>query len=145
MGGLGILVGPGVVRAGAVEGLHAFALEQADRCPEAIRLAERAIARNPQDAWAVHALAHAMFEDERFDEGVSRLPVAIDPCTHLGWFRNHLLWHLALMHLSRGEYDRVSAMSRDVFERAAARVTGTAATDRRSAGSGSCVADRRRH
>ena len=38
-----------------VLGLHAFALEQADRCQEAVRTAERAMARNTQDAWAVHA------------------------------------------------------------------------------------------
>jgi tetratricopeptide (TPR) repeat protein len=107
-----------------MEGLHAFALEQAGRCGEAMALAERAIGRNPRDAWAVHALAHAMFEDARFDEGVSRLPGAIDPCTHLGWFRNHLLWHLALMHLSRGEYERVSAMSRQVFERTPSSIPG---------------------
>jgi hypothetical protein len=55
---------------------------------------------------------------------VSRLPGAIEPCTHLGWFRNHLLWHLALMHLSRGEYERVSAMARDVFERAPSSIPG---------------------
>jgi predicted Zn-dependent protease len=31
-------------------GMHAFALEEAGRCPEAIRLAEQAVARQPQDA-----------------------------------------------------------------------------------------------
>jgi hypothetical protein len=35
-----------------------------------------------------------------------------------------VLWHLALMHLSRGEYDRVSAMSRDVFERVPSSIPG---------------------
>ena len=38
-----------------VLGLHAFGLEQADRCREAIRAAETAMARNPQDAWAVRS------------------------------------------------------------------------------------------
>ena len=42
-------------------GMHAFALEEAGRCPEAIRLAEDAITRNPENAWAIHALANALY------------------------------------------------------------------------------------
>jgi len=107
-----------------VTGLHAFALEQADRCREAVAHAERAIARNPQDAWAVHALAHALYELADFDAGVERLPPAIHPCRHLNWFRNHLVWHLTLMHLSRGEYARAVRMSRAAFERAPSDIAG---------------------
>src|SRR5438477_1988301 len=44
------------------------------------------------DAWAVHALAHALYESADFDRGVTRLPPAIHPCRGLNWFRNHLLW-----------------------------------------------------
>ena len=107
-----------------VLGLHAFALEQADRCREAVRAAETAIARNPRDAWAVHALAHALYEMAAFDEGVGRLPPAIHPCQHLNWFRNHLVWHLALMHLSRGNYARAVRMSHAAFERAPSAIAG---------------------
>ncbi|HEX2500228.1 MAG TPA: hypothetical protein VHO73_02135 [Methylomirabilota bacterium] len=107
-----------------VLGLHAFGLEQADRCREAVRAAETAMARNPRDAWAVHALAHALYELAAFDEGVDRLPPAIHPCQHLNWFRNHLVWHLALMHLSRGDYARAVRMSRATFERAPSAIAG---------------------
>ena len=107
-----------------VLGLHAFVLEQADRCREAVAAAERAIARNAQDAWAVHALAHALYEMAAFEEGVDRLPPAIHPCLHLNWFRNHLAWHLALMHLSRGDYGRAVRMSRAAFERAPSAIAG---------------------
>jgi tetratricopeptide (TPR) repeat protein len=105
-------------------GLHAFALEQADRLPEALAEAERAIAENPRDAWAIHAFAHTLYEWAKFDEGIRRLPPAIHPCTELSWFRDHLLWHLALLHLSAGHYERVQALSRRVFERAPNRVAG---------------------
>ena len=59
-----------------------------------------------------------------FEEGVGRLPPAIHPCRHLNWFRNHLVWHLALMHLSRGAYARAVAISRAVFERAPSTIAG---------------------
>ena len=105
-------------------GLHAFALEQAGRCDEAVRLAGAAILKNPRDAWAIHALAHALYEMAAFDTGITRLPPAIHPCTHLGWFKNHLLWHLALMHLARGEYNRASELARTVFERSPSSIPG---------------------
>src|ERR671923_2465040 len=38
-----------------VLGLHAFALEETDRLPEAIRTAEQALTLEPNDPWSVHA------------------------------------------------------------------------------------------
>jgi len=105
-------------------GLHAFALEQDGRCDEAVRVADAALTRNPGDAWAVHALAHALYEQAAWDTGLTRVPAAIAPCTHLGWFRNHLRWHVALLHLSRGEYEQASTLSRTVFEEAPSAIAG---------------------
>jgi tetratricopeptide (TPR) repeat protein len=105
-------------------GMHAFALEEAERCDEAMRTAERALALNPRDAWGVHALAHALYESAAFDTGVTRLPPAIHPCRGLNWFKNHLLWHLALLHFARGDYARAAVMSRRVFERAPSSIAG---------------------
>jgi len=107
-----------------VLGMHAFALEEADRCPEAIRTAEQALTVRPDDAWSVHALAHALYESADFDAGVTRLPPAIQPCRGLNWFRNHLLWHLALVHFARGDYARAGRMSRQVFERVPSSIAG---------------------
>jgi tetratricopeptide (TPR) repeat protein len=107
-----------------VLGLHAFALEEADRCDEAVRTAEAALALNPGDAWGVHALAHALYESADFDAGITRLPPAIHPCRGLNWFRNHLLWHLALLHFARGDYARAAALSRTVFERTPSSIAG---------------------
>ncbi len=105
-------------------GLHAFALEEAGRCDEAVRVARAALTRNPTDAWSVHALAHALYEMAAFDTGIGRLPPCIHPCRRVNWFRNHLLWHLALMHFARGDFARASAMSRRVFEREASAIAG---------------------
>src|SRR6267142_1202108 len=70
------------------------------------------------------ALTHALYELAAFDIGIGRLPAAIEPCTHLGWFKNHLLWHLALMHMGRGEYDVASDLGRTVFEGAPSSIPG---------------------
>lgn len=105
-------------------GLHAFALEEANRIPEALATAEVAMHRNPRDAWAVHALAHTLYEMGASRAGVSLLPPAIHPCTNLNWFRNHLLWHLALMHFAGGDWTRARAMSRGVFERRPSSIAG---------------------
>ncbi|PYO56795.1 MAG: hypothetical protein DMD83_12595 [Candidatus Rokuibacteriota bacterium] len=96
-------------------GLHAFGLEENRRFDEALPLAERAMALNPRDAWAVHAMAHVHYERGDNARGIEALPPKIHPCDHLGYFRNHLLWHLALMHLADGSYERVRRLFESVF------------------------------
>lgn len=98
-------------------GYHAFALEENGRYDEALPLAERAVARNPRDAWAVHAIAHVHYERGDNRRGIESLPSRIHPCDHLGYFKNHLLWHLALLHLADGDYDRASRLFDSVFGR----------------------------
>jgi tetratricopeptide (TPR) repeat protein len=105
-------------------GMHAFALEEAGRCDEAIDLARAAIARNPYDAWAIHALAHGMYEKGESAAGIGSLPPIIEPCRNLNWFRNHLRWHVALMHLVGGDYARARSISREVFEGAPSSIAG---------------------
>jgi tetratricopeptide (TPR) repeat protein len=100
---------------GFMLGYHAFALEENRRFDEALPLAEKAIAMNPKDAWAVHTVAHVLYERGENVRGVDTLPLHIDPCHHLGYFKNHLLWHLALMHLAEGRYDRVGELFESVF------------------------------
>ena len=96
-------------------GYHAFALEENRRFDEALPLAERALTLNPKNAWAVHAVAHVLYERGENDRGIEALPHKIHPCDHLGYFRNHLLWHLALLHLAEGRYERVGKMFQSVF------------------------------
>ena len=98
-------------------GYHAFALEENGRYDEALPLAERAVARNPRDAWAVHAIAHVHYERGDNRRGIESLPSRIHPCDHLGYFKNHLLWHLALLHLADGDYERGGRLFESVFGR----------------------------
>jgi tetratricopeptide (TPR) repeat protein len=101
---------------GLVGGLHAFVLEEIGRCDEALRLAEFVMGRNPQDTWAVHSFAHVLYEMGASDVGITRLPPAIEACSRVGPYRTHLVWHVALMHLALGDYERARGMTRDVFE-----------------------------
>jgi tetratricopeptide (TPR) repeat protein len=101
---------------GLAGGLHAFVLEEVGRCDEALRLAESIMGQNPEDTWAVHSFAHALYEMGASDVGITRLPPAIEACSRTGPYRTHLVWHVALMHLALGDYERARAMTRDVFE-----------------------------
>ncbi len=106
---------PALADDGYALGYHAFALEENRRFDEALPLAERAVAMNPRDAWAVHAIAHVHYERGDNRRGIESLPGRIDPCDHLGYFRNHLRWHLALLHLAEGDYERGGRLFESVF------------------------------
>ena len=108
---------PALAEDGFAWGYHAFALEENGRYDEALPLAERAVAQNPRDAWAVHAIAHVHYERGDNRGGIEALPPRIHPCDHLGYFRNHLLWHLALLHLADGDYERAGRLFESVFGR----------------------------
>ena len=105
-------------------GMHAFALEQDNQCDEALRTAERALTLNADDPWSVHAVAHTLYEQRRSDVGLTRLPPAIACCPRVNWFKNHLLWHVALMHLALGRYADARALSREVFEKTPSSIAG---------------------
>ncbi len=100
-----------------VHGLHAFVFEEQGDSEEAVRWAERCIARNPEDTWGVHALTHALYELAAYDEALERIPPALDACVHMNYYRNHVLWHLVLFRIAVGGYDRASEMCHDWFER----------------------------
>ena len=101
-----------------VHGFQAFVLEEQGHGEEAVRWAERCIARNPEDTWGVHALTHALYDLEAYDEALERVPPALDACVHMNYYRNHMLWHLVLFRIAVGGYEQASEMCRDWFERA---------------------------
>jgi tetratricopeptide (TPR) repeat protein len=88
-------------------GMHAFALEEMRHFRPALALAEAALTLNRKNAWAVHAMAHILYEQGDNAAGIAFLPPAVERCDHLGYFRTHLIWHLTLFHLAAGEYSRV--------------------------------------
>ena len=88
----------------ALHGMLAFGWEQCHRLAEAEAAARRALAMQPAEPWAQHALAHVMLTDGRLAEGAYLLREMSGGWTGLTSFmRCHLWWHLALFHLDLGD------------------------------------------
>jgi tetratricopeptide (TPR) repeat protein len=98
--------GEGHPLAGFVHGCHAFALEERGFYSEAERAGRRAVALSPRDAWGRHAVAHVLEMTGRVDEGIAWLGDRRN-LAHANNLRFHILWHLALFRLERGEIDEV--------------------------------------
>jgi tetratricopeptide (TPR) repeat protein len=96
----------GVPGYGFVLGMHAFGLEETALYAKAEAAGRKALALNPRDPWAVHAVAHVMEMQGRFDEGIEWLNSrSADWATDNG-LAYHNWWHLALFHMDRGEEAR---------------------------------------
>jgi tetratricopeptide (TPR) repeat protein len=94
---------------GYVLGQYAFGLEEAGELRRAEEVGHAAIARNAEDGWAIHAVAHVLETESRQAEGIAFLQAA-----HPGWSRAHALavhngWHLALYLIEEGRFDEVLA------------------------------------
>ncbi len=115
-----------------VLGLYAFGLEETGDLKRAERFGREALARNPRDAWATHALAHVMETANRHEEGVAFLK-----STRANWAPAHFMahhngWHLALFLIEQGRFDEVLA---DYDRFTAAKLADDATLDRIDAAS----------
>ncbi|MBT9456993.1 MAG: tetratricopeptide repeat protein [Burkholderiaceae bacterium] len=91
-----------------LHGMLAFGYEQCHWMPEAEASARRALAIQPSEPWAQHALAHVMLTQGRLTEGRDFMQAASPGWQGLNSFmETHNWWHLALFHLELGELDAV--------------------------------------
>jgi hypothetical protein len=95
---------------GYVLGMHAFGLEETNLYPRAERVGGQALAFNPRDPWAVHAVAHVMEMEGRALDGIQWLEGRAADWSEGNAFAYHNWWHLALFHLDRGEASKVLAL-----------------------------------
>ncbi len=79
--------------------LHAFGLEECNLYPQAEETGRRALAADPRVPWAVHAVAHVMEMQGRFDEGSAWLRQHQPAWAEGNGFAVHLWWHKALFRL----------------------------------------------
>jgi len=95
---------------------HAFAMEEVGRYELAERSARDALAIQPQDLWALHALAHVLEMQGRVGEGIELLSDAAGYLNDYNLFRGHLWWHLSLFHMVAGQFDEALALfDREIY------------------------------
>lgn len=82
-----------------VLGLYAFGLEECNLYPQAEDVGRRALAGSECVPWAVHAVAHVMEMQGRFDEGATWLRQHQPQWSEGNGFAAHLWWHLGLFRL----------------------------------------------
>jgi len=90
-----------------VMGLRAFGLEETGDYAAAEHWAREALARNPADAWAAHALAHVFEMTSRPEDGVAFLTASRNDWRDAHFMAGHNGWHLALYLIELGRTDEV--------------------------------------
>jgi hypothetical protein len=79
--------------------LYAFGLEECNLYPQAEEAGRRALAADPCVPWAVHAVAHVMEMQGRFEEGAAWLRLHQPHWAEGNGFSGHLWWHKGLFRL----------------------------------------------
>jgi hypothetical protein len=82
-----------------VMGLYAFGLEECHEYGAAEDAGRQALQADPRVPWAVHAVAHVMEMQGRFDEGAAWLRLHQPQWAEGNGFACHLWWHKALFRV----------------------------------------------
>lgn len=91
----------------SMHAMYAFGLEENAQYGLAERHGREAIAAEPRDGWARHAVAHVMEMQGRHDEGIAFMREDLPNWTTDSFLSVHNWWHLALYHLELGQIDEV--------------------------------------
>jgi len=105
--------------------MHAFAVVESGDAVQAEQLARRALAIDPGNAAAIHALAHVMEMQGRSSEGIKWLRSCEAAWVDNPAYAVHLWWHLALFYLDQGD---IAAVLRIHDERMQAHVRAPTST-----------------
>jgi len=93
---------------GFVLGMTAFGLEECGDYGAAEDAGRQALALEPDDCWAQHALCHVMEMQARQEEGIAFMEGRKDHWAQEdNGFAFHNWWHVALFNLDNDRYDRV--------------------------------------
>ena len=94
----------------AVLGMHAFGLEETGDYVAAEGEGRRAVELDPEDLWAVHAVAHVFEMTDRQRDGIAWLEGSAQHWGRGNNFVYHLWWHLALFYLELEDFERVLSL-----------------------------------
>ena len=89
-----------------VRGMAAFGLEEAGHYGQALDAGLAAVAANPDDVWAIHAVVHTYEMQGRVDEGIRFLEGDGTRWESGNLFTVHNWWHQALFQLEAGRPER---------------------------------------
>ncbi len=95
---------------GFVLGMLAFGFEEMGDYARAEAFGRDAVERNPDDLWAIHAVAHVMEMQGRLQEGSAWLDYPGDHWADRGPVKNHVWWHAALFAVESGDFDAALAV-----------------------------------
>jgi hypothetical protein len=88
----------------AFDGVSAFVHQEADLLAEAGRLAQRSLVARPDNADAMHAVAHVSYERGAHVQGRDELGEWVGRYDTGGPFHVHFAWHMALHDLGLGDW-----------------------------------------
>ena len=92
-------------------GMQAFGFEECNQFERAEESARKALAIQARDGWSVHAVAHVLEMQNRFQEGRDFLLSSKDNWAPDNGFAFHNWWHLGLFYLEQeGFRQRVEAL-----------------------------------
>ncbi len=94
---------------------HGWALTEAGELTRGRAITEHSFALRRQNAYAVHALLHAMFEQGSIDEADALVTDWIDDYDRTGMLHGHIRWHQALGALDQGDSAKALAIYSDVL------------------------------
>ncbi len=95
---------------GGVQGMYAFGLEECGEYARAEEFGRRAVEANPDDLWAIHAVAHVLEMQGRVREGMDWLDYPADAWEDRNPFRGHLWWHRTMYSVETGDYGSALAL-----------------------------------
>ena len=89
-------------------GMQAFGLEECNQFARAEETAMKALSIEARDGWSVHAMAHVLEMQNRYEEGQQFMRSRVDDWAPGNGFAFHNWWHLALFHMEQEDF--VSAL-----------------------------------
>src|SRR5690349_5672005 len=95
---------------------HGWALTENGAAGKGRVMTERAFAQRRNNAYAAHALLHAMFEDGSVDEADALVTEWIGCYDRSGILHGHIRWHQALGALERGDAAKALSIYADVLQ-----------------------------
>jgi tetratricopeptide (TPR) repeat protein len=86
-------------------GMQAFGFEECNQYDKAELVSSTALEMERRDPWAIHALAHVLEMQGRFDEGKTMFRERENDWAPDNGFAFHNWWHLALYHIEHEDFE----------------------------------------